>query len=359
MESVLISPANALYFGLPGKAILILIPLIGIGIFAYIMIRRIGPLRKAAPDPRFGRVGERIRSVFKYWLGQYKHPRYFLPGIMHILLFSGFLILSVRSLTLVMMGFSDGFVMPGLGGGLGHVYGVLKDLATTIVLLAALVLIIRRGVFKPARYAVPPRYGKGHTWEAILVLCLITGLVTCDMIFDGSLSAAQLQKGLPTEAIIPGTGHWVAANLFQTLPQATLQQLNQGSFLIHELIFFFFLCFLPLGKHFHVITSLFNVYFMKLDKGTVKPVRWGVSDENAGRSGIIRSEGLRGFYLEAHSRFLLLCRLRAVFRQLSGQRCRPTAIATIHFDQMPRSRLPQIPACGSIESDGNRFGLDR
>ena len=279
MESVLISPANALYFGLPGKAILILIPLIGIGIFAYIMIRRIGPLRNAAPDPRFGRVGERIRSVFKYWLGQYKHPRYFLPGIMHILLFSGFLILSVRSLTLVMMGFSDGFVMPGLGGGLGHVYGVLKDLATTIVLLAALVLIIRRGVFKPARYDVPPRYGKGHTWEAILVLCLITGLVTCDMVFDGSLSAAQLQKGLPTEAIIPGTGHWVATNLFQTLPQATLQQLNQGSFLIHELIFFFFLCFLPLGKHFHVITSLFNVYFMKLDIGTVKPVRWGVSDE--------------------------------------------------------------------------------
>ena len=60
---------------------------------------------------------------------------------------------------------------------------------------------------------------------------------------------------------------------------AMLQQLNQWSFMIHELIFFFFLCFLPLGKHFHVITSLFNVYFMKLEKGTVKPVRWDVSDE--------------------------------------------------------------------------------
>jgi Fe-S oxidoreductase len=99
------------------------------------------------------------------------------------------------------------------------------------------------------------------------------------MIFDGSLSAAQIQKGLPTESIIPGTGHWVTAHLFLSLPQTTLQNLYQGSYLLHELIFFFFLCFLPLGKHFHVITSLFNVYFMKLDKGTVKPVRWGVSDE--------------------------------------------------------------------------------
>ena len=280
MESALISPANALYFGLPGKAIFILIPLVGIGIFAYIMFRRVSPLRKAAPDLRFGRAGERIRSVFKYWLGQYKHPRYLLPGIMHILLFAGFLILSIRSLTLVMMGFVDGFVMPGLGGELGHAYGVLKDLATTFVLLAVLVLIIRRAVFKPARYAVPPRYGKGHTWEAIFVLCLIAGLVTCDMVFDGSLTAAQGQKGLATEMVIPGTGHWVTASLFLALPPATLQVLNQGAFLLHELIFFFFLCFLPLGKHFHVITSLFNVYFMKLDKGTVKPVRWGVEDEN-------------------------------------------------------------------------------
>ncbi len=279
MESVLISPSKALYFGLPGQVLFILIPLIGIGIFSYIMIRRIGPLLKASADPRFDRVGERIGRVLKFWLGQYKHPRYLFPGIMHILLFSGFLILSLRSVTLVITGVVDGFVLPGFGGALGQVYGIIKDLATTYVLVAAVVLMVRRGVFQPARYAVPPRYGKDHTAEAVLVLCLISGLVICDMIYDGSISAARNQSGLATEALLPGTGHWLAANLFRSLPMAMLQQLNQWSFMIHELIFFFFLCFLPLGKHFHVITSLFNVYFMKLEKGTVKPVRWGVSDE--------------------------------------------------------------------------------
>jgi Fe-S oxidoreductase len=34
-----------------------------------------------------------------------------------------------------------------------------------------------------------------------------------------------------------------------------------------------------MGKHFHVITSLFNVFFMRLDRGNVRPVRYGVSDE--------------------------------------------------------------------------------
>jgi Fe-S oxidoreductase len=279
MEPALISPAKALFFGLPGAALFTFIPVVGVGIFAYIMIRRFAPLRKAAPDPRFNRLGERVARTLKYWLGQYRHPRYLLPGTFHILLFAGFLILSIRSLTMVFIGISDGFVLPGFGGALGDAYAAVKDLATTWVLVAALVLIVRRGVFTPARYAVPARYGKGHSAEAVLVLCLITGLVTCDMVFDGSLSAAQMQTGLATDPLIPGTGHWLAAGWFGSLPVSTLQNLHLGAYVLHELIFFFFLCFLPLGKHFHVITSLFNVYFSKLDKGTVKPVRWGVSDE--------------------------------------------------------------------------------
>jgi Fe-S oxidoreductase len=279
MEPALISPANAMLLGLPARVVFILIPLVGVGIFAYIIFRRLVPLQGAVSDTRFDRVGERLSSVFKYWLGQLRHPRYMLPGVMHILLFSGFLILSIRSLTLVFIGIVDGFVLPGLGGGLGEVYAVLKDVAASFVLVAVIVLMIRRGIFKPARYAVPARYGKEHTAEAIFVLCLITGLVVCDMIFEGSLAAAEHAGGGHAAYILPLTGTWVAAQVFTGLPVDSLQGLHVGAYFLHEIIFFFFLCFLPLGKHFHVITSLFNVYFMKLDKGTVKPVRWGVPDE--------------------------------------------------------------------------------
>ena len=254
MDSALISPAKALYFGLPGTWLFITIPLVGISIFTYIIVRRVLPLRKAAADPRGGRTSERVAATIKYWLAQYKHPRYLLPGVMHILLFSGFLILSIRSLTLVFIGIFDGFVLPGFGGGLGHVYGVFKDIAETGVLVAAVILIIRRLGFKPARYSVPPRYGKEHTAEAVLVLCLITGLVTCDMVFEGSAAAAATNSGLTAESFVPGSGAWIAAGLLQPLSAASLQGLHLGSYLLHELIFFFFLCFLPLGKHFHVIT---------------------------------------------------------------------------------------------------------
>ena len=278
METALISPAKAALFGIPTVIFSLLIPLIGVGVFTYIIALRLKPLVLAAPDSRFDRWPDRLFNMFKYAIGQYRHPRYMDAGVIHILLFSGFVVLSLRSITLVLLGISEGYVLPGFDGAAGQIYGVLKDFAGTIVLAACLAAMVRRVVFKPERYAVPPRYGKNHTWEAVLVLLLITGLVTCDMVFEGSQAAACIQKGLNTQILIPGTGTWLSARILSTAPLDKLQQLHLGAYFLHELIFFFFLCFLPFGKHFHVIISLPNVFFMKLDKGTVKPVQWGVAD---------------------------------------------------------------------------------
>ncbi len=278
METMLISPAKATIVGIPTVIFSLLIPLIGVGVFAYIIAMRLKPLVLAAPDQRFDHLIQRLLSMLKYAIGQYRHPRYMDAGIIHIFLFAGFMILSLRSITLVLLGISEGYVLPGMGGTAGVVYGVLKDFAGTWILVACVVAMVRRGVFKPERYAVPPKYGKDHTWEAMLVLLLITGLVTCDMVFEGSQAAAQIQKGLKTELLVPGTGTWFAAHVLSASSPDRLQNLHLGAYFSHGLIFFFFLCFLPLGKHFHVITSLPNVFFMKLSKGTVKPVRWGVDD---------------------------------------------------------------------------------
>jgi hypothetical protein len=133
MQAALISPAKAVYFGIPGIIYFIAIPILGVTIFTYIMARRMLPLLNAAPDPRWSGISQRVAGVFKLWLGQYRHPRYMLAGVLHILLFSGFLILSIRSFTLVFIGVYDGFILPGFDGRLGHVYGVFKDLATSFV----------------------------------------------------------------------------------------------------------------------------------------------------------------------------------------------------------------------------------
>ena len=279
MESALISPASSTILGIPAQIIYILIPLIGVGIFSYIIWRRIAPLLKAAPDDRFNRIPERIKSVFKIWLAQWRHPRYLLAGVLHIFLFAGFLILGARSTQLIFMGFVDNFVLPGFGGSFGTFYNILKDYAATWVLIAVIIAAVRRGIIKPARYAVPPRYGREHTWEALLVLGLIATLVTSESLFEATLVAAQNQQGLNAEFAAPLTLVWFFKHVFSGASIPILQGLHSITYFIHELTFFFFLCFLPMGKHFHVITSIFNVFFMRLDKGNVKPVRYGVDDD--------------------------------------------------------------------------------
>ncbi len=292
MEAALISPAKATVLGIPTVIFSLVIPLVGIGIFTYIIALRLKPLVKASSDPRLDRLPTRFLKMLKYAVGQYRHPRYKDAGIIHILLFAGFMILALRSITLVLLGISDGYLLPGMDGILGHIYAILKDYAGTLVLGACLAAMYRRIIIKPERYAVPAKYGKEHTWEAVLVLMLIMGLVTCDMVFEGSLGAAQIKKGLAPEVMAPMSGTWLAAHTLRFAPMDLLQTLHLGAYFSHELIFFFFLCFLPLGKHFHVITSLPNVFLMKLDKGTIKPVQWGVDDD---RLDELESFGVKKF----------------------------------------------------------------
>jgi Fe-S oxidoreductase len=276
MSPDFVSPAGASVFGIPVVIFAVLIPVLGMAAFTFIIAKRMAPLIRSAPDPRLDHIPERLFSMVKYAIGQWRQPRYRLAGILHIIIFAGFMILSLRSITLVLQGISSDFVFPGLGGIGGDIYAVLKDIAATLVLIAVIVAMIRRGIFKPQRYAVPKKYGHDHTWEAIFVLVLISTLMICDMLFEGSLDASGTH---PEVFVFPLTGHWVAARALSGASMTVLQTIHLASYLVHDLVFFSFLCFLPLGKHFHVITSLPNVFFRKLRAGSVKPVRWGVDAE--------------------------------------------------------------------------------
>jgi len=292
MQPALVSPASASFLGIPAVFIYILIPLIGIGVFAYIMRRRIEPLLKAAPDHRFTRYPERVRAVLKIWLAQWRHPRYLLAGILHIVVFFGFLTLAARSTQLVILGFIDGFTLPGFDGAFGQFYSAAKDYAGAAVFVSAVILAVRRLAFKPARYDVPERYGKDHTPEAILVLALICPPLVSESLFDASLVAAQAAAGQPAHWLPPLTLGWFFRQLLAGASTAALQGIHLAAYTIHDLTFFFFLCFLPMGKHFHVITSIFNVFFMRLDHGNVKPVRHGVDESKLDE---LKSFGVKTF----------------------------------------------------------------
>jgi len=276
----------------PGQALFLGVHILGVACFAYIVYRRLLPLVRAQSDPRYDEPLARAQKVLKFWLGQWKHPRYKTAGILHILFFSGFILLAARAFTVLFVGVWPGFALPGLAGETGRVYEAATDYAATIVFLCMIFAIVRRLAFKPARYAVPARFGKAHTADAVFLLALIAILMVADSVFEGTKAAALAQQGgspgIETVLSLP----WMFKTALASASATALARFYFAGYLLHEITFYFLLCYRPFGIQFHVETSLFNVYFAKLNKGTVKPVRWGVADDQLDQ---VKSFGVKTF----------------------------------------------------------------
>ena len=270
------SPAEATYWFVHGRILFSIIPLMGLAFFGFAISQRLRPLLRAQKDFRLDHPLRRLGLVLKFWLGQWRHPRYWLAGVLHIVIFAGFLILSLRSVSLVLLGITGPVALPGWLARAADYYNFAKDYAGTLVFLCVVIAAVRRVFFKPARYAVPAKYGRGHGAEALFVLGLIGLLMASESLFEASRVVSE--SSAANWSITPFALGSIFAHGLALLPAAILPKLYLASYLTHELTFFVFLCFLPMGKHFHVITSLFNIYFAKFDRSVLKPVRWGISD---------------------------------------------------------------------------------
>jgi Fe-S oxidoreductase len=237
--------------------------------FSWVVSRRVGVLRRAAPDPRGDDLWRRARRLLVVGFGQSRQPRYLAAGVLHIVIFAGFLVLSLRSLTLLGEGFSPGFSLPGLRGG---TYAVIKDYAALAVLMACVIAAARRFMAHPARYHDRNAQGS-HAGEAYLILGWISLLMVADAVYEGAgLAVAGLgSTGLPLAG--------AAAAVLQNVSADTQTVVASVAFWIHNAALLLFLCFLPVSKHFHVVTALPNVFLSKLEaSGHLKPPRHDATD---------------------------------------------------------------------------------
>ena len=256
------APAAQTYLGLSGPALQLLLLVLSLGAFGFIMWKRVGLLRLGAPDPRLDQLATRLAKLLVVGFGQSRQPRYPVAGILHILIFFGFLILSVRSVTLIGEGFQPGFADIGPG------YSSVKDVTALIVLVCCVIAIVRRAVFRPARYR--DRHARSsHAHEAYVILGLIALLMVADAVYEGS---AMVLAGAGADGFLPLAS--ATAAVLAGGATGTLESLHLSAFWVHNAALLFFLCYLPVSKHFHVITALPNVFLLNLKPaGQIKPPR--------------------------------------------------------------------------------------
>jgi Fe-S oxidoreductase len=249
-----------------------LVLVVGLGIFARIMYQKILLLMALEPTNRVNHIKDRLKNMVVIALGQKRlvgRKKERASGIMHALIFWGFCVLLIRSITLYGEGYVHGFQLPLLGEAsiLGYLYIALKDVMEGVVLLMVIWAFYRRMVVKPARLH--------NTWEAYLVLGMIGVLMISDLLYDGSRFMLITTHGNPGDLHFFNNSTFgqefiwtpvtvLAGNVISGFSATGLERVMVLMFWVHIITQLAFLNFLPLGKHFHVITSLPNVFFKSL-----------------------------------------------------------------------------------------------
>ncbi len=239
------------FLGISGVVWFWVLTILGVGAVVLSLSRRYQLLRSARPDNRFDRLGERFQHMLVYAFGQKKMFDDPLAGFYHLLIFYGFLAVSLRTLTMVLEGLFAGWELPLLHTPVGHAYLFSKDVFEFLVLIGLAFAVWRRGIQKKDRVI--------QSWGAWLVIALIAILMVTDLASEGARIAAGDIKGsyLPISSIVAG--------LFSNLETASLQTIYGWSWWIHLITLFVFANELPYSKHFHVYTSLFNSFFANLE----------------------------------------------------------------------------------------------
>lgn len=229
------------------------------GLFGWQILRRWRLMTLGPGENRFDQIGERVKRTWQYAFAQKRMRRYWWAGIAHQVIFTGFVVLLLRTLVLWGRGYSEDFNLWVLGTDqpLGKVYSVLKDIFAVLVIAGTLVFFYYRLVAKPARLS------KG--FEGILILIIIAVMMLADITYDGANIVQHARShgtAVAFQSVEPAGS--VAAFALSGASDNALNTFRHIGFWTHGTLVLLFLNLLPISKHFHVVTGIPNVFFQSL-----------------------------------------------------------------------------------------------
>ena len=246
------------------KNILFLFVLIAAFTFFAMSVRRIiRHLRLGQAEDRFDRPWERVKRTLVIAIAQSKILREPLAGIMHALIFWGFLVLLFAVIESIGEGLVDGFSFRFLGT-LYSTFAFKQELFCGLVVLSVIVALFRRNVLRPKRLQV-----EGHSGlDATLILLTILFIMLTMLGQNASrmvITAAQDSEGRFLS--------WMLKPMFETMSIDSVHIWFEVYWWLHIGLVLGFLNYLPFSKHLHVLTSIPNVYFLNLKpRGGLKPL---------------------------------------------------------------------------------------
>ncbi len=213
---------------------------------------------------RSDNAAKRWKTMAKVALGQSKMVVRPVAGILHILVYIGFVIINIEVLEIVIDGlFGTHRIFAFLGGFYNFLIGSFEILAF-LVLVSCLIFLIRRNIIQIKRFVMKEMDGWPKT-DANLILVFEVLL----------MSAFLLMQAADLNLQNLGADHYVKAGsfpissqiafLFEGMSIDTIHGMERGLWWFHILGILGFMNYLPYSKHFHILLAFPNTYYSKLD----------------------------------------------------------------------------------------------
>lgn len=228
----------------------------GIGYFT-INVKKLARNIKLGQDVDVGdNKSQRWKNMIAIALGQGKMVRRPIAGILHIIVYLGFIVINIEVLEIIIDGlFGTHRIFSFLGSFYGLLIGSFEILAV-LVFLAVTVFWIRRNIIKLQRFwnsemtAWPKNDANNILYFEMVLMALFLTMNAADVHFQ------EMDSGnIISQYIAP----W-----FDGLSEGTVHIIERSAWWLHILGILVFLNYLYFSKHLHILLAFPNTYFGKL-----------------------------------------------------------------------------------------------
>jgi Fe-S oxidoreductase len=232
--------------------VFIIVFVLGVALFAASCYRRFSLITIGTPENRLDSIGKRIWNVVLFpFFQRCTISRNYRFGLNHALLFWCFLVLLIANIEFMLHGLVPGYVsFSRLPDGAYFTLVLIFDIVSILAFLAAVAAIARRLAF-------PPKYLGARSSDAFVILGLVVGLMIAFFGFHGSEIAVGTERAAASMPV---------SNLVSHIFPRTASAYSTLFWWLHALIFLSFLNYLPYSKHAHIMTSIPNVFFRRLER---------------------------------------------------------------------------------------------
>ena len=235
----------------------------GIGYFSANVRKLMRNIRLGKTVRVDGPVSQRWKNMARIALGQQKMVVRPVAGILHIIVYLGFVIINLEVLEIIIDGiFGTHRIFAFMGGFYDFLIGSFEILAL-LVIVSVVIFWLRRNTLKLQRFWKPEMKGwpkKDADWILYIEVILMTLFLTmnaADLRLQELGSAHYEMAGaFPVSSYIAG---WMSS-----WSESTLILVERGAWWLHILGILFFLNYLYYSKHLHILLAFPNTFFGRL-----------------------------------------------------------------------------------------------